>query len=752
VPASWSADHDLSRALRQRCAAADECDVAFRPAPYRRLSRPLERHAPPARFWLSALACLIALVCVTPSAQAQLANAEEGHVGLRPRSTGLYEQNSKGETVIDPPANAAGNPVVPTSSIYAIYWDPDALYHGDWQKLVNEFLHNLGASSGSDDVFSVDTQYTDSAGQHAATSAGFKGAYTDTDKYPTTGNCAFTEPLVGTSVSCLTDKQIRAELQKFIGDHSLPRGMSTVYYLLTPPGVTACLEAAGDSCSDYSGEPESTNPSYANSFCSYHSAIDPGPGELGSAETVLYGVIPWSAGGLGDGSLAQAPAFDCQAGGWAPGRGEEEAESVEKELTQQEPNQDGRSPDGWFDTGLADLISSQIGIQQQDIATDPLLNAWHDALGGEVTDECRDFYAPSLGGGSGAEKGTKAGTLYNQLLNEGKYYINDAFNLAAAGLAYPGVPCLNGISLQPSFTAPNKVNSGEIVGFDGMESDVTLDWGTAYVSGKATPTYATYEWSFGDGTSVTGFAPGAPPANSPSVSPCEEPWIAPCAASTFHSYTYGGVYPVTLKITDTGGNVASITEPITVDGPAPPSTGGESGSGHELGVLGTSGATETSGSSGATKSGGSSKGGKGAGKAGESNTPLSRPVATAIVATTSLAKAVETGLQVRYSVNQQVAGHFEVLIPTTLARRLKIKGAAAKNLPAGAAPQTLIAYALLITTRRAHGTISIEIPKSTGVRLARLHHVKLTLRLQVRNASRTEPKKTLLQTAVKLHR
>ena len=35
-------------------------------------------------------------------------------------------------------------------------------------------------------------------------------------------------------------------------------------------------------------------------------------------------------------------------------------------------------PDGSPDTGLADLIVSQIGVQQQNIVTDPLLNAWQD--------------------------------------------------------------------------------------------------------------------------------------------------------------------------------------------------------------------------------------------------------------------------------------------------------------------------------------------------------------------------------------
>ena len=51
--------------------------------------------------------------------------------------------------------------------------------------------------------------------------------------------------------------------------------------------------------------------------------------------------------------------------------------------------------------GLADLIVSQIGVQQQNIVTDPLLNAWQDSAGNEVTDECRNSIPDhTVGGGA----------------------------------------------------------------------------------------------------------------------------------------------------------------------------------------------------------------------------------------------------------------------------------------------------------------------------------------------------------------
>lgn len=691
-------------------------------------------------------------------------------MGLQPRSTSLYEAgvevggSGKGVTAegADQFSSPEGRPVVSAAKVYAIYWDPEDVYHGNWQQLINGFFFNMSEASGAlGDVFAVDTQYADAEGQHATSHTTFAGAYTDTDPYPTLAGCEDPAPLTVGKIACLSGEQVEAELKTFIADNALPKGMDAIYYLLTPPGVTDCLlgSSGKKDCSDYV---EGNAESYDDSFCSYHAAINPGGNPDGSAETILYAAIPWTAGGLGDYHLEpQTGATECQDGGWEPAQpGKAPAEKPETKPTQQEPNQSGRGPDGSYEAGLADLVIGQIANEQQDIVTDPLLNAWqrhneetgHAGAGEEVTDLCRDFFAPALGGSTGATEGTGAGTLYDDEVGSDHYYLNNAFNLAAIKVPYPGVPCLKGVSLAPSFTAPANVNAGEVVGFDGMESNITLNEGTVYSNGKATATYPTYEWNFGDGTTVKGFAPGAPSQNSPETTPCKLPWLSPCAASAFHTYTYGGIYKVTLTAIDVGGNVTSVTESVKVSGPPPPSSEGEGSTpGRSLGVVGSSGSPAVSGAAqSAGKSAGSSQGGKS--KSGGPKALLSRPVATAIVATTSLSKAVETGLQVRYSVNQQVAGHFEVLIPTKLAKRLKIKGTAAKGLPKGAAPQTVIAYALLITTRSAHGTISISIPKSTGKRLMRLRHVKLTLRLEVRNASRTAPKKTLMQTVINLHR
>jgi hypothetical protein len=723
-----------------------------------------------------AVSLLLAAAVLPAPASAHVGNAEglecivgtEDCYGSQPRSAALFQGVG---TEPEHFANPSGHPVLPSNKTYAIYWDPTDHYHGDWQGLIDTFFHNTGAASESlASVFAVDTQYTDAEHRHAAYESTFMGAYTDTDPYPTAGNCTDPHPLEGKSypvkepdaIACLTNAQVQNELKTFIADHGLPKGMGTIFYLLTPPGVTVCLDEAGGHCSDYAGLALPGEPSYENSFCSYHADINPDHAPNGDPNTILYAAIPWIAGGFGDGHLAltdRTSGYECQDGGFNPSshpveekeeekkptpleeeefekktakekREQEEADALGLEKPhQQEPNQvQCPSPDGFCDTGLADLIINQIAVEQQNTVTDPLLNAWQDPTRNEATDECRYFFAPVLGGSASASPETFAGTLVNQSPAGGNYYLNDAFNLASLKLPYPGIPCLPGIRLEPQFTAPNPVNSREIVGFDGMESDITLNWGTAYANGAPKPTYASYAWNFGDGTpTVTGFAPGAPSVNSPGTSPCELPWLPPCAASVFHPYRYRGVYPVTLTVTDVGGNKESVTHSITVEGESPPPpAGGAAGSGQTTAITGPAASSAP-----ATRS-------------------VASPVAAAAVVSRSLKTALRKGLVVRYSVNEQVTGRFEVLLDRTVARRLGITDPAAIGLPAGAPPSLVVAKAILVTTKGGRSTVDIRFSPRTAARLRRVHKVTLMLRMVVRNASSRGPTSTTVLSTVTL--
>ena len=117
----------------------------------------------------------------------------------------------------------------------------------------------------------------------------------------------------------------------------------------------------------------------------------------------------------------------------------------------------------------------------------------------------------------------------------------------------------------------------------------------------------------------------------------------------------------------------------------------------------------------------------------------------------TLKKVARSGLVVHYSVNEQVAGRFEVLLPVSVAHALKIGGPPATGLPEGSPQSLVIGQALLVTTKGGHSSVRIKFAKRVAKHLRHAHKVTLTLRLKVRNASKSPLFTTVLSTVV-LHR
>ncbi len=193
----------------------------------------------------------------------------------------------------------------------------------------------------------------------------------------------------------------------------------------------------------------------------------------------------------------------------------------------------------------------------------------------------------------------------------------------------------------------------------------------------------------------------------------------------FHSYQYGGSYNVTLTVKDIAGNSTSVEHKVTVDGPPPPPKTGSS-----------SGGSGGAGGSGAQGSG--------------SGSPLPAPIAAAAIVRQALRTALRRGLLVSYSVNEQVAGRFEVLLSSTIAHKLGITGTLATELPAGTPSELVIAKAILVTTKAGHSAVHIEFSKRTAARLAHVHKVSLMLRMTVRNAAKSNPITTTVLSNVTL--
>jgi PKD domain len=700
--------------------------------------------APMLRLTLLLGGALVSLsLLLTASAHARVLTVGSERYGVQTHATIVDSFSFDPLTVLE----YGGGPVMGTNATYAIYWDPAVLrlgdpgrpgkYHGDWQQLIDQFLEGIGTNDGSlGNVFSLTPQYTETTNNtRAAYSSTFRGGVVDRDPYPGDG-CTDPDPALNRNFACFTDQQVRAEIKSFIANNNLHAGLGTIFYVLTPPDVTICTDAGGPSghCSDSSKtnpwaeeavppslQEEAEAASYQNSFCSYHAVTT----TYNTSEPLLYAVIPWVAGtygARGDPEMlpSQRNGSDCQ-----DGTGLE-----------QEPNQleAGANPDGYSDHGLPDILINQIAAEQYATVTDPTLDGWTEPLNGnEAPDQCRNWFeGPPVVQGSGAlDEHTLAGHYYNQVINGHSYYLNTEYNQAAQYYAYPGLRCELHTNLAPAFTAPNPVNAGDIVGFNGAESDVTLEQSADPNPGSQPEYRATFSWNFGDGTPVLS-GPGfsGPEANSPLY------------ASVFHSYQYGGTYHVTLTVTDAAGNIAPVSQTVVVNGPPPPAPEG-----------GPGGATPNEGSSASgagTNVSQSTAPGTGTGSGSGSTGP--GPVATASAGTHSLARALRQGLVVNYSVSEQVAGHFEVLLDARTAHRLGVKGRKAVGLPAGSPTSLVIGQAILVTTKGGHSSVRIKFSKRTSSSLRRARKVTLLLRLVVRDSATQNPQSTTVLSPIVLHR
>ena len=128
------------------------------------------------------------------------------------------------------------------------------------------------------------------------------------------------------------------------------------------------------------------------------------------------------------------------------------------------------------------------------------------------------------------------------------------------------------------------------------------------------------------------------------------------------------------------------------------------------------------------------------------------PVATAAVVSHSLKTAISKGVAVHYQVNEQVAGRFEVLLSQKTAKRLKIHGSLAVDLPAGAEPEVVIGTALVVTLKGGGSTTHVVLTKSASKGLRKVKKVPLDLRLTVRNAAVHNPATAVVTSAFTLKR
>ena len=325
---------------------------------------------------LAATAVLAAILIVQLGAgPSSGASTLEGPTGVHHLVTGIHYCDG-----CTPPLTYSGGPVMTTNTssgltITPIYWVPSgSALPSDYERILNTYVANVAAASNSaTNVYSIDTEYYDVVhGVKSYVTYHYKAGspIVDTDAYPANG-CT---PATGYT-ACITDAQIRTELQKVLSRAALPTTLADFYPMFFAENVET-------------QDRDGTNS--VSAFCGYHRAFAAASGEI------VYANLPYEATGCDGG---QAPNGDL----------------------------------------AADGAVSTLSHELNEAVTDPTDKiAWNDSTGHEIGDICADAYGPALGSTSSSSPST---TEYNQLIDGGKYYMQEEFSNLAYSKQGVGAGC-----------------------------------------------------------------------------------------------------------------------------------------------------------------------------------------------------------------------------------------------------------------------------------------------------------------------
>ncbi len=297
------------------------------------------------------------------------------------------------------------------------------------------------------------------------------------------------------------------------------------------------------------------------------------------------------------------------------------------------PNADKIDPDMSFRqkaTIYGERMTDALSRSHIAAIVNPAMNGWFGLSGIDTTD---GGCVPSLN----APK-VKVGS--------GSYPLEGALNNAGVLEMDPWVNCVWGVTLQARFVAPSPIDAGDVVLFDGSTTASTL----------MVPK-AGYVWNFGDGTGATG-------------------------TSILHTFATSGVYPVKLTVTDRGGNIATITQQVTVTSggisPPPPN--------HQA--------------------------------------KLKARLALIPQSYTSM---LRSGIALRVTSNEPADGFSTILISRSAAKRAHLR--------TGRSANVVVARGTVSGIKNGTVKLHLRLASSVTKKLARLGHLKLTIKLSLIGAS-----------------
>ena len=149
-------------------------------------------------------------------------------------------------------------------TVTPMWWQPRGgryTFPAIYESLLDQYIVDVAAASSStDNIYSIDTEYYEVVGG-LKTYVSYKVTagtpVVDTDAYPANG-C---KPAPGFT-ACITDAQLRNELRAVTSRENLPTDLAHFYPVFLPPGVET---------EDIDG----TNS--ASAYCGYHRAFGSGP-------------------------------------------------------------------------------------------------------------------------------------------------------------------------------------------------------------------------------------------------------------------------------------------------------------------------------------------------------------------------------------------------------------------------------------------------------------------------------------------
>ena len=143
-------------------------------------------------------------------------------------------------------------------------------FDASYETLINRYFTDVAHDSGgTDNVYSVTSQYDDAGHVHIQYQSTFGGAYVDRDPLPA-NTCSD-----NLDTYCLTDVQLEHEIQAVLTAKGWQGGLDHIFFLMTPNGVGSCFNGLSGQCS-------------TDDFCAYHSAFQDSNGD-----DVIYANEPY---------------------------------------------------------------------------------------------------------------------------------------------------------------------------------------------------------------------------------------------------------------------------------------------------------------------------------------------------------------------------------------------------------------------------------------------------------------------------